>query len=156
MNMQKPIVINDAPVRDKASAYPEPFASMVKGRVKRPLGDLFGLKNFGVNFTTLKPGALSALQHSHSCQDEFVYIISGTLTLILGNEEHKLTPGMAIGFPAKGQAHHLRNDCDEDATYLEIGDRTEGDLGHYPNDDLVAEHDGSGWVFKHKDGTPYR
>lgn len=37
----------------KPTTYPEPFASRVAGREKRPLGDLFGLANFGVNITRL-------------------------------------------------------------------------------------------------------
>ena len=76
------IVAADAPLRTKPSVYPEPFASQMKGRSKRPLGDLFSLTNFGVNLTTIAPGGVSALRHAHSNQDEFVYIISGEATLI--------------------------------------------------------------------------
>ena len=39
----------EAPKRAKASNYPEPFASLMRKREKRPLGDLFGLTTFGVN-----------------------------------------------------------------------------------------------------------
>ncbi len=66
------LVAADVPPRTKPSNYPEPFASRMAGRVKRPLGDLFGLKNFGVNLTCLLPGAVSALHHRHSRQDEFI------------------------------------------------------------------------------------
>ena len=55
------IVATDAPPRIKPSNYPESFASRVAGRIKRPLGDLFGLTGFGVNLTRLPPGAVSAL-----------------------------------------------------------------------------------------------
>ncbi len=61
--------------------YPEPFASRVAGREKRVLGDVFGLKNFGVNLTRLRPKAMSALRHAHAKQDEFVYVLQGTATL---------------------------------------------------------------------------
>ena len=54
----------------KPSLYPEPFASRMAGREKRRLGDHFGLTNFGVNLTRLVPGAVSALRHAHSRQDE--------------------------------------------------------------------------------------
>jgi uncharacterized cupin superfamily protein len=64
----------DAPSRTKPSNYPEPFASRMSGRTKRPLGDQFGLKNFGVNLTRLAPGAASTLHHQHSRQDEFFYV----------------------------------------------------------------------------------
>ena len=60
----------DAAPKKKPTNYPEPFASRVAGREKRPLGDVFGLSNFGVNLTRLSPGAISALRHAHTrCQD---------------------------------------------------------------------------------------
>lgn len=76
-SMKKAIIAADAAPRIKPSNYPEPFASMMDGRIKRPVGDLFGLKNFGVNLTRLTPGAVSALHHRYSRQDEFVYILEG-------------------------------------------------------------------------------
>jgi uncharacterized cupin superfamily protein len=150
------ILAPDAPTRTKPSNYPEPFAAMVAGRVKQPLGDLFGLKNFGVNLTTLKPGGQSALMHRHSRQDEFVYILSGEPILATDHGEMQLGPGMCAGFPAGGVAHHLVNRTDRDVVYLEIGDRTPGDEGSYPNDDIAAALGADGkWQFTHKDGTPY-
>jgi len=59
------IVASEAPVRTKPSNYPEPFATRMAGREKRPLGDLFGLTNFGVNLTRLVPNAVSSLRHTH-------------------------------------------------------------------------------------------
>ncbi len=42
-----------APTAEPGRSYPEPFATRVAGRVRRPLGDFFGLTNFGVNLTRL-------------------------------------------------------------------------------------------------------
>ena len=144
------------PKRAKPSAYPEPFFSRMARREKRPLGDFFGLKNFGVNLTRLAPGGESALLHRHSKQDEFVYILEGEPTLVTDTEEVVLSPGMCAGFPAQGIAHQLVNRTDKDAVYLEIGDRTGGDEGSYPRDDIraVLGDDGK-WTFTHKDGRPY-
>lgn len=142
--------------RRKASSYPEPFASRVRGREKRPLGDIFGLKNFGVNLTRLAPGAQSALKHRHSRQDEFVFILEGEPTLLLDNDEIELRAGMCAGFPAQGAAHCLVNRTDRDVVYLEIGDRSAGDDANYPDDDLAAAFGPDGrWVMTHKDGSPY-
>ena len=142
--------------RSKSSNYPEPFASRVAGRIKRPLGDLFGLKNFGVNLTTLKPGAQSALLHRHSRQDEFIYVLEGNPILITESGETALHPGMCAGFPAAGPAHHLVNRTDHDVLFLEIGDRTPGDEASYPADNLQAALGKDGkWVFTRKDGRPY-
>src|SRR3984957_3163002 len=71
------ILAAEAPPRPFRTNYPEPFASRMAGRDKRPLGDLFGLMNFGVNITLLAPGGASALRLAHTKQDEFVYILEG-------------------------------------------------------------------------------
>lgn len=146
---------SDAEERKKLSSYPEPFRSRMSKRVKRPLGDYFGINNFGVNLTELLPGGESSIMHCHSKQDEFVYIVSGRPTLVTDRGEMELAPGMCAGFPAAGLAHHLVNRSDERVVYLEIGDRTPDDSASYPHDDLVANLGDSGWLFTHKDGNPY-
>src|ERR1700755_2944930 len=125
-----------APLRSKPSNYPAPFFSRMSGREKRPLGDLFGLKNFGVNLTKLSPGGESSLLHRHSKQDEFIYILEGRPTLVADAGEVELSPGMCAGFPASGVAHQLVNRTETTVSYLEFGDRTPGDEGSYPADDL--------------------
>jgi len=154
-----PVAVRAAemPLRAQASSYPEPFAGRMAGREKQPLGDVFGLTNFGVNLTRLKPGGQSALRHAHSLQDEFVYILEGTATLLTDAGETVLTPGMCAGFKAgTGNGHCLINRSGADVVYLEIGDRTKGDAGSYPDDDIVARMGTDGrWRFTHKDGRPY-
>jgi len=150
------IVAAEAPLRAKPSNYPEPFASRMAGRRKRPLGDLFGLANFGVNLTQLLPGAVSALRHGHTKQDEFVYILEGRPILVTDFGRTPLNPGMCAGFKAgTGDAHCLVNETEEDVVYLEIGDRTAGDGVNYPDDDLaVVTVDGKRRM-AHKNGAPY-
>jgi uncharacterized cupin superfamily protein len=150
------IVAAEAAPLTRPSLYPEPFAARVAGREKRPLGDLFGLTNFGVNQTRLAPGATSALRHAHTRQDEFIYVLSGRPTLLTDAGETALTPGMCAGFPAgTGDGHCLVNRTNEDVVYLEIGDRTPGDAATYPDDDLRAEMVDGQWRFTHKDGQAY-
>lgn len=155
-NVPNAILAVDAPRRTKPSNYPEPFASRMKGRIKRPLGDLFGLRNFGVNLTILSPGAISALHHRHSRQDEFIYVLEGEPTLFTHSGEMKLQPGMVAGFPASGSAHHLENRTSQDCVILEIGDRSSDDAVSYPADDIEAVMGDNGkWRFAHKNGVPY-
>jgi uncharacterized cupin superfamily protein len=137
--------------------YPAPYASLVEGRLKRKLGAYFGLTNFGVNLTHLSPGAISALAHSHSKQDEFIFVLEGTPTLVLGEDEFTLNPGDCHGLKAgTGIAHQLVNRTESNATYLEIGDRTAGDEVEYPNDDLKATQLTNGErTITHKDGRLY-
>ncbi len=151
------VVATEVAPRAKPSNYPEPYASRVSGREKRALGEVFALRNFGVNLTRLQPGAISALRHAHSRQDEFIYVLEGHPVLVTDQGETPLAPGMCAGFRAgNGNAHHLVNRGNEVVVYLEVGDRTRGDSVNYPDDDLAAVigPDG-GWQFAHKDGRPY-
>jgi uncharacterized cupin superfamily protein len=160
MSAAKPL---ELPALDPASvptvvstAYPEPFRALVAGRERRRLGDALGLKNFGVNLTCLKPGSASSQRHWHVKQDEFVYILEGELVLVSDAGEQVLTPGMAAGFPAgKHDGHHLVNRSGRDAIFLEIGDRTPGDEGEYPDIDMVFRIRDGKSLYLHKDGTPY-
>ncbi|MEZ5644817.1 MAG: cupin domain-containing protein [Burkholderiaceae bacterium] len=150
------VAADQVPPRTKPSNYPEPFASRMAGREKRALGNVFGLANFGVNLTRLAPGAVSSLRHAHTRQDEFIYILQGHPTLLTDRGPTPLAPGDCAGFKAgTGDAHCLRNDTESTVVYLEVGDRTPGDAGSYPDDDLQAVLEAGQWTFRHKDGTPY-
>lgn len=150
------VVATEVAPRTKPSNYPEPFASKMTGRVKRQLGDVFGLRNFGINLTHMIPGAISALRHSHSKQDEFIYILEGTPTLVTESGETQLSPGMCAGFKAgEGGGHQLANRSNDVVVYLEVGDRSTGDHVSYPDDDIEAYLEGGAWRFRRKNGEPY-
>ena len=150
------VVATQIAPRTRPSSYPEPFASRMAGREKRTLGDVFGLTNFGVNLTRLLPGAISALRHAHSRQDEFIYILQGDPVLVTDAGETQLAPGMCAGFKAgTGNGHHLLNRSNQEVVYLEIGDRSAGDAAVYPDDDLQASLINGKWQFARKDGSTY-
>ncbi|TDU31861.1 putative cupin superfamily protein [Panacagrimonas perspica] len=154
----RPVAIdsNSVPLRLKPSIYPPLFAARMAGREKRQLGEVFGLSNFGVNLCRLLPGAVSALRHAHSRQDEFVYVLQGSATLLTNAGRTTLTPDMCAGFKAGGgDAHCLINETAEDVLYLEVGDRTPGDSAEYPDDDLKAVLIDGRWQFTDKSGVPY-
>ena len=158
MSTKSPIALRatDAAPRARPSNYPPMLAARLAGREKRVLGDLFGLTNFGVNLTHLPPGAMSAFRHAHALQDEFVYVLEGTPTLVTDAGETPLAPGMCAGFPAgSGDGHHLVNRSDADVLYLEVGDRQPGEAVDYPDDDLVGRTVDGSWRYFHKDGQPY-
>ena len=152
------VVIHD-PARlagRRTTVYPAAFAEGLKGRIKRALGDAGGLTQFGVNLTTLEPGAISALRHWHSSEDEFVYVLSGELTLVTDEGDELLGPGVAIAFPAgEPNAHQLANRSKAAATYLEIGTRAVDDVITYPDDDLRLVKRDSQRLFVRKSGEPY-
>jgi uncharacterized cupin superfamily protein len=144
------------PSRIGAQILPQPYAARLSRRVKHPLGDVFGLKAFGVNLTRIAAGDVSALHHRHTGQDELVYVLEGRPILVTDDGEVELAPGMCAGFPAGGAAHHLENRTGGEVLVLEVADRAAGDQVDYPLEDLVlvSAPDGERRYF-HKDGTPY-
>jgi uncharacterized cupin superfamily protein len=136
---------------DTQTPYPPPFDRAVYGRERRRLGNAAGL-----NLTTLRPGAASALRHWHANEDELVYVLEGEVILVEDGGETLLKPGDAAGFKANsGNGHHLVNRTTVDAVYLEIGARSKHERVEYPDVDLVAVRDDKGWRFTHKNGDPY-
>ena len=159
MSDSKPAAIDAASMQPSRSSrgYPEPFAARVARRERRVLGDAFGLTNFGVNLTRLPPGGMSALRHTHTREDEFIYIVEGEPLLVTNSGETQLRPGMCAGFKAgSDDAHHLLNRSGRDVVYLEVGDRNPGDTVIYPDDDIGRALTPAGdRIFVHRDGTPY-
>ncbi|MGZ8203395.1 MAG: cupin domain-containing protein [Burkholderiales bacterium] len=140
----------------RGSSYPEPFRSRMGDRAKRKLGDACGLTRFGVNLVTLGPGGQSALRHWHTLEDEFVYVLSGEVVLVTDRGEQTLAAGMCAGYPAGSRdAHHFVNRSAAPATYLEIGNRVDGDNAFYPDDDLMWCEDENGAFAAHTDGRRY-
>lgn len=155
--MTRPIAVVAADLPERPKPSFGPFTARLSAREKRVLGDVFGLTNFGVNLTRLPPGALSALRHAHTRQDELVYILEGEPVLVTNTGETRLKPGMVAGFKAgTGDAHHLVNRGKTDVAFIEVGDRSTGDEVAYPDDDLAATLGSDGkYQYRHKDGTPY-
>lgn len=146
----------EVPPRAVPSSYPEPSAARMAARIKRALGAVFGLANFGVNLTELAPGAVSALRHAQTTQEEFVHMLPGHPMQRTGAGDTPPMPGKCAGFRAgSGDGHRLVNPTEQTVVYLEIGDRSAGDTVSYPDDDLVATLSAGRRVFTHKDGRPY-
>jgi len=155
-NLQLPAIDPVTIAEIEKTAYPPPFNERVRGRRRRRLGDAAGLTQFGVNLTTLLPGAQSALRHWHTLEDEFVYVLAGELVLVTDAGEQVLQAGQCAGFAAgKRDGHHLINRGAGPAQYLEIGSRFGADLAGYPDDDVALMHTIDGEQTIHKDGRPY-
>lgn len=146
----------DVPPPLKKSGYPEPFASRLGNRERRRLGDAFNLTDFGVNLCRLEPGAMSSMRHAHSAEDEFVYVLDGSPTLVTDAGTTVLAAGMCAGFKAgTGDAHHLRNDSSGVVWLIEVGTRADADQVVYPDDDLALHERDGRYVYTHKNGDPY-
>ena len=134
------------------TGYPPPFDKEVAGRWYRRLAPVAGLTDFGASYVTLKPGAWSSQRHWHDGEDEFLVMLSGEAVLVEDDGRTVFRAGDCAAWP-KGSTngHHLRNDSEQDCTFIVIGGgKNIG--GGYSDVDLAFTADGT---YVHKDGTPY-
>ena len=113
------------------------------------------MTQFGVNLLRLPPGAWSSQRHWHTAEDEFVYVLSGEVTLVTDSGDEILRAGDCAGFKAGDpNGHCLQNRSQADAVVLEIGSRfPEEDACDYPDIDMIAPAGAPHYA--HRDGTPY-
>ena len=140
----------------RTTGYPGEFATPLAGRSYQRLGDAGGLTQFGVNLTTLAPGAWASQRHWHEQEDEFVMVLTGELVMIENEGETELRAGDCATHKAGvANGHHLVNRSMSDASFLVVGTRAAMERAHYPDVDLGFVKDADGPRFTHKNGSPY-
>jgi uncharacterized cupin superfamily protein len=140
----------------RGSTYPSPFDEPCRERSNRSLGDEFGLRDFGVQLTILEPGAWSSQRHWHSLEDEFIFVLEGTPTLVTDEGQTVMGPGDIAGF--KGGAtngHHVVNRSDTVSRLLVVGSRKADDDVFYSDIDLQILKRNRGGTFTRTNGEPY-
>ena len=138
----------------QGSDYPAPYGKPIRGHIRQAQVRAGGLTDFGANLVHLPPGAWSSQRHWHSHEEEFVYVLTGELTLVTEAGEQLLRAGDAAAFPKNlPDGHHLINRGKATAVYLDIGTRRDDDTCHYSDIDLHLEPGAD--HYSHKDGTPY-
>lgn len=116
--------------------------------------ELGRLTQFGAYVETLEPGSRSSERHWHEHEDEFLYVLSGEVTVIEEDGTHLLRPGDAACWPAGTvNAHQVANRSTVPCTYLIVGTRASRDVIHYPDEGRVLYNEGDRWRLLRTDGT---
>ena len=126
--------------------YPKELMKYYKGNTDTykqiKVGDLGGLTQFGVNKTILPTNSATAMRHWHEEEDEFVFIISGSAILVDKDGEHEMNAGDCATFKAgDNNGHAIVNKSNEDVVLLEVGTRSQKDIVHYTDKDLINDVD---------------
>ncbi len=102
------------------------------------IGHAVGCEKIYVNMDYVKPGGKSVKYHSHSRQEEFFMIMSGTGILRMNGEEVPVKSGDVISKPAgKDIAHQFINNGSEILQILDMGTREKDDIATYPDENVV-------------------
>lgn len=121
------------------------------------LSDAGGLSQYGAYVQTLHPGARSSNKHWHENEDEFLYVLSGEVTVTEGADVQVLNAGDAACWPAGvPTAHHVSNQSNEICSYLIVGTRANQDVCHYPDSGRTLHTDGRAWRLLEADGQLYK
>jgi uncharacterized cupin superfamily protein len=96
------------------------------------LGLLTGLSRTGVSLARIPPGKESWVYHSHQCEEEWAYILSGRGRAEIDGVEVDVGPGDFLGFPTPSVAHHLWNPFAEDLVYLMGGESRDVEIADFP------------------------
>ncbi|MCP5270124.1 MAG: cupin domain-containing protein [Burkholderiaceae bacterium] len=121
------------------------------------LSEAGGITQYGAYLQTLQPGARSSTRHWHDNEDEFMFVVSGQVTVIENDGEHLLQPGDSACWPAGvPNAHHVLNKSAEPCSYLIVGTRVTHDICHYPDVGKTLYTEGDVWRVEDSSGQVIR
>ena len=138
------IYLNDTEYSE--GRYPKELMQYYQGNTDTykqiKVGNLGGLTQFGVNKTILPTNSATAMRHWHEEEDEFVFIISGSAILVDKDGEHEMNAGDCATFKAgDNNGHAIVNKSNEDVVLLEVGTRSQKEIVHYTDKDLINDVD---------------
>jgi len=124
MTTRPPFIVSAADVPERSHVYPQSDEPM--GPMRR-IGDAAGLKRVGINLQRLPPGSRSSWPHAESDEEEFVYVIEGTVDAWIDGRIHPMAAGDLAAFPAgTGICHCFINNGEREALLL-VGGEAESD-----------------------------
>lgn len=110
------------------------------GLLTKSLGAAGGSQKIYVNIDYVPPKAYSTKYHSHSQQEEFFMILSGTGTLRLQDKECAVQQGDFFAKPAaQNIAHTFYNSGNEILAILDVGTNEREDTCYYPDEDVYMQ-----------------
>ena len=126
------LVRTDALDPSEAVLIRHPFNPSSEVRLQH-LAERTGMGRVIVTLARVPPGKESFVLHAHLLHEEFVYILEGRGTAVIGDAEVAVGPGDFMGFPVDGTAHTLKNSGDTDLVYLMGGERGPLDVARFPS-----------------------
>jgi len=119
--------------------------------------DMAGIKQYGAYLQTLHPGGKSSNRHWHENEDEFLFVVSGQLTIVENDGPHVLRAGDVACWPAGvANAHHVLNESAHPCSYVMVGTRVTRDVCHYPDSGKTLYSEDGEWRMEDAEGNVLR
>ena len=88
-----------------------------------------------MSLQTLAPGTKASVRHWHAHVDEFLFVVSGEVTVTEDDGAHTLGPGDAACWPAGvPNGHTVSNRSAQACSYLIVGSRQRDPSAQYVDD----------------------
>jgi uncharacterized cupin superfamily protein len=109
------------------------------GGMRQRVGSQIGAQKLGYSFFTVPPGKAAFPYHTHSGNEEMIYIIAGAATLRHGQAQLAVSAGTVIACPpGTGCPHQLINTGTEELRYLVVSTMEYPDLSEYPDSNKIG------------------
>jgi uncharacterized cupin superfamily protein len=111
------------------------------GGLRQRVGARLGAQKLGYSFFGVPPGKAAFPYHTHTGNEEMIYIISGAATLRLGTDELTVSAGSVIACPPGGDyPHQLINSGTEELRYLVVSTMEYPDISEYPDSNKIGAY----------------
>ncbi|MEX0801903.1 MAG: cupin domain-containing protein [Candidatus Binatia bacterium] len=109
------------------------------GGLRQRVGAVIGAQKLGYSFFSVQPGKAAFPYHTHTGNEEMIYIIDGEGILRFGKEQLEIMPGTVVACPSGGEfAHQLINTGKKNLRYLVVSTMEYPDLSEYPDSNRSA------------------
>lgn len=130
------INLSEVPVVEINAPVGSPF-----GGSRQRAGAAVGSQKLGYSFFTVPPGKAAFPYHTHTTNEEMIYIVAGQGILRLGKEELEVTAGTIIACPPGTEfPHQLVNTSDGELRYLVVSTMDYPDLSEYPDSNKIGAY----------------
>jgi len=111
-----------------------------------PVSRMAGLEDVAVNVVTIAPGETAFPYHTHHGEEEWVYVVSGSAEVRLGEDTHALSAGDFVAFYKSGPAHSVKNTGTSDLVCLMGGQQMSPKVIDMPELEKRVTMTEAGWA----------
>jgi uncharacterized cupin superfamily protein len=111
------------------------------GGLRQRVGAAIGAQKLGYSFFTVPAGKAAFPYHTHTTNEEMIYVLEGEGILRLGKEEVEVTAGTLVACPPGTEfPHQLVNTGNKELRYLVVSTMEYPDLSEYPDSNKIGAY----------------
>ena len=111
------------------------------GGTRQRVGAAVGAQKLGYSFFNVPPGKAAFPYHTHTCNEEMIYILDGDAILRHGKEDLPVSAGTVIACPPGADyPHQLVNTGNKEVRYLVVSTMEYPDISEYPDSNKIGAY----------------